>query len=501
MVDSPQRVRRRSSAADRLCPNVDAVATTTTFAPAPDAPRAHRAGPKPQDSKTPKNDEAAMMPPPASTEPDPAVRPSRSDSGACRSTNRLSLTLPIAPHTGDRSRPTPITAAPSVPPTPVETPTIPLPADANEFIIAIAAQERRVLELREDLARAEADLASLKRQWTATEPFFQPGAVHHAELHGNSTPGALDDAAIGPRRSVDLDRRKLLLQGQNQSTPTQGNRRRFFRGGHTRALSLLSPARSNSEFSIHETHGLGPADPTAVQPANPASLKRASWQPRSAQNSPSVPQIVEDFKLGLRAFVEDIRQITVGDEPISGQSSRRGPPALQQGSAMNRGPGGGLGRPRTSFAPIGPNSNLATPTPASRFAAPSLEKPKPVKSKPFSWTPLGFDSMDDSDWSNWESPGPTKSPRWSDSTINSAGLEDIGPIPEMGEESLTPVKTQSAKAEALTLSPKLEEIIPNVVNRLSPRNLKRTANSLMDEWEKSLISPELGDKENNALET
>ena len=52
------------------------------------------------------------------------------------------------------------------------------------------------------------------------------------------------------------------------------------------------------------------------------------------------------------------------------------------------------------------------------------------------------------------------------------------------------------------LSPqKLEEILPSVVNRLSPSNLKRTANSLMDEWEKSLVSPpppESGDKENEA---
>lgn len=48
------------------------------------------------------------------------------------------------------------------------------------------------------------------------------------------------------------------------------------------------------------------------------------------------------------------------------------------------------------------------------------------------------------------------------------------------------------------MPPKLEEILPNVVNKLSPRNIKRTANNLMNEWEKSLVAPESREKENVA---
>lgn len=44
---------------------------------------------------------------------------------------------------------------------------------------------------------------------------------------------------------------------------------------------------------------------------------------------------------------------------------------------------------------------------------------------------------------------------------------------------------------------KLDELLPSMVNRLSPSNLKRTANNLLDEWEKSLIAPEARDKENS----
>jgi hypothetical protein len=41
-------------------------------------------------------------------------------------------------------------------------------------------------------------------------------------------------------------------------------------------------------------------------------------------------------------------------------------------------------------------------------------------------------------------------------------------------------------------------MLPNMVNRLSPSNIKRTANHLLDEWEKSLIPPGTNDKENTA---
>lgn len=48
------------------------------------------------------------------------------------------------------------------------------------------------------------------------------------------------------------------------------------------------------------------------------------------------------------------------------------------------------------------------------------------------------------------------------------------------------------------LSPKLGEILPTMVNRLSPTNIKRTANNLMDEWEKSLVEPQgPSEKEND----
>ena len=59
-------------------------------------------------------------------------------------------------------------------------------------------------------------------------------------------------------------------------------------------------------------------------------------------------------------------------------------------------------------------------------------------------------------------------------------------------------KRKSGSLVVPSLSPKLEELLPSMVNRLSPSNLKKTAHSFMDEWEKSLATPESGNKENAA---
>jgi hypothetical protein len=441
---SHQEIRRRSSAADRTTvePALTAIATTTTFASPPDLAQAHEA-------QQPQADDAAsiLSTPPPSDNAVTAGRP-RATSLATRNANRLSLTLPIAPPTSYPSRPTPTATPSSVPPTPVDASSAASPSDPNEFIIAIAAQERRVLELREELARAEADLTSLKRQWTIKDALLKRNPAHHTDSRRPlSTP---DEESLSARRSLDIDRRKLLLQ--NQSTPTQ-SRRKVIRGGHARTLSLLSPVKTDATFADAQEADvqplkLPPADKRTAQLLNPNLSKRASWAPRSHQSTPSVPSIVEDFRLGLRAFVEDIRQITVGDEPIRGQGPRD-PTLTRRESSIADEADSGLdtirpshsARPKVSSVLDSPGSADVAPTPGSKDTDAPQEKPKATKSKRFSWTPLGLDSLDDNAWSNWESPVSIKSARWSGSTINSNGSDsdDIQPIAEREEENVTPM--------------------------------------------------------------
>ncbi|UKZ70544.1 uncharacterized protein TrAtP1_011524 [Trichoderma atroviride] len=338
MASQQQEIRLRSSAVDRSPAAESATATrarTTTFASSssssPGISRSHSAS-----SSSTVDTTDAMLPPPLPRSDSFNRGRSRASPSVSRHKNRLSLTLPVALQLADDPRladsPAIMTAsalASSVPQTPLETPAsvATSPSNANEFIIAIAAQERRVLELKEELAQAEVELAKLKKQWASEEVYRKRSDSQRAELFGSSQGSIDDDALVASRRSVELDRRKQILHGQ--TTPAQ-SRRRVMRGGHARTLSLLSPVRTDSVFSLNE---VTQADPIALptveqrmaQLTNPTLSKRSSWQPRSQQSVASVvgvPSIVEDFKLGFRAFVEDIRQITVGDEPVNGQLQR-----------------------------------------------------------------------------------------------------------------------------------------------------------------------------------
>ena len=85
-----------------------------------------------------------------------------------RKAKRFSLTFPIQANT------TPMSSAPSpvLPYTPcvIDTPpTAPGGPNDSAFLTALAAHERRVLELREELAKAEQELRRLKQTWAAHE--------------------------------------------------------------------------------------------------------------------------------------------------------------------------------------------------------------------------------------------------------------------------------------------------------------------------------------------
>ncbi|TDZ34591.1 hypothetical protein C8035_v010309 [Colletotrichum spinosum] len=515
-MQSTHEIRRRASVVERP-PADPAVTTTTAFTPQSTlTPRSSQLKSSETQVETLVGEmempEAMTPPPPTPSTQDRLSRAARSISNASRNTNRLSLTLPIAPPTSDPSRPASVATA-SFPPTPAEASVVASPTDSNEFIIAIAAQERKVLEIREDLARAEAELARLKHEWTA-QGARRERKLPARPLAPHFEPSLLDDDEAACRRSVELDRRKALLRDLQGQTGPREYRRRVLRGGHTRTLSLLSPTKPDG-FAVHEDtssiRSLELRSPPML-PSQAALPKRASWQPRTYNTAtPGVKQIAQDFRLGLWSFVEDIRQATVGDEPIHGVPGRPGSTdpygrreTLLAGEQETiKAPNSSRNRASLSSAF---DSSIDTP---SKPGKPLQERanPKPAtkattsKAKHFSWTPLTFDSFDDNDWSNWESPSVSsaKSARWSGSTVG--GAEGIASMAE-NDENETPLKKKQSitidtsaraepRSESALLSPtQLGELLPTVVNKLSPGNLKRTANNLMDEWERSLSPPQ-----------
>lgn len=403
-------------------------------------------------------DEPLGSPPPTVDDP-LETRSTRSASTASRSTNRLSLTLPIAPPSAYPSRPTPASSTlPTFPPTPLDTPSMMSPVDPSDFITAIAAQERRVLELREELSRAESDLARLKKQWATHEAYKKRPDRRNVESVRGLGPAAelLDETGI--RRSVELDRRKALLGQQNQQATPERSRRRVFTGSHTRTLSLLSPTKTSGFEDGAESSK--PEQANRFAPVTPELLaKRASWAPRSTQTT-GVKQIAQDLKMGLWTFVEDLRQATVGDEPITGQGSYlRGMDGNMRSTLGNAGDQdtiratGTNPRPRATSAfeettagaaasqkqtkgaenDGGKSSEAATSRSTTTLRRSKTDATKPTKR--FSWTPLTIDSFDENDWSNWDSPS-NSSPRWSGTTVNG----DIIPsIPEKRDDTDAPM--------------------------------------------------------------
>ncbi|KAF4824333.1 hypothetical protein CGCSCA5_v001047 [Colletotrichum siamense] len=512
-MQSSHEIRCRSSSVVERPPADSPATTTTAFTPQPSLPpRPTQFKPSEMHVETligemEETPGAMTPPPPTPSTQDRLNRAARSNSSASRNTNRLSLTLPIAPPTSDPSRPASVTTA-SYPPTPADTSAVTSPSDPNDFIIAIAAQERRVLEIREELARAEAELAKLKHDWTA-QSARRKRDLPQRPLAPQFEPSLLDDDEAASRRSVELDRRKALLRDLQGQTGPREYRRRVLRGGHTRTLSLLSPTKPEG-FAVHEdTSSVKSMElrSPVMTPTHPALPKRASWQPRTYNTAtPGVKQMAQDFRVGLWSFVEDIRQATVGDEPIHG-ISRPGstdPTGKRVGSFGDQDTIRALNsRPRVPLSSAF-DSPIDTPSKSSK---PLQERPNPkpatkstTKAKHFSWTPLTFDSFDD-DWSNWDSPvvSSAKSARWSGSTVG--GAEGLASMSENNDENVTPLKKKmpitvdtsarsDSRPESALLSPtQLGELLPTVVNKLSPGNLKRTANNLMDEWEKSLSPP------------
>jgi hypothetical protein len=309
------------------------------------------------------------------------------------------------------------------------------------------------MELREELQCAEKDLKSLKQQFTLHEAGKNLTAGdrrHAAELMrplpakaenrcgSTSTPS---DDDLPPRRSVDLDRRRQILQSQ-QSTPKEAGHRRVFTGKHTRTLSLLSPTKTNAgEFSVLEDGDIGKSPSVDhhrnAPPLHPALTKRMTWQPRSSPSSGGTPgsaamsQIVEDFKLGFRTFYEDIRQITVGDEPVTGNVgtrstavdlSQRGARSFAEDQETIRPAQAARPRVNTAF-----DSPVAIETPTRpRPSNANRDRVNPRKPKHFSWTPMSFDTIDGDAWLSFDSPSSSgKSTRWSGSTINDESNDTV----------------------------------------------------------------------------
>jgi len=291
-------------------------------------------------SSSPDASNSNVLPQPS---PSPAM-PSHSRSRTVdivRQGKRLSLQFPIQPATRSSS---PTSSTRSRPqswyngsttvrsPEPVEA-----PSETN-ILAVLAAQERYVLELKEELTKAEADLNMLKSHWTRHEALKRRTDVRkvtaleplNTQL-ANSPPTQYDDDGSNLWMQKEMERRKNLLNN------TRTSQRKVFSGSrHLRTLSLLSPDHTKSP-SLPQPLDLQDEQTSNTRPQLTARASTSSDITRQVVTAgdhdryemggmPTIQreqliragtQMATDFKKGLFTFIEDIRQATVGDEAIN----------------------------------------------------------------------------------------------------------------------------------------------------------------------------------------
>lgn len=298
--------------------------------------------------------------------------PVPSSSPRTQTRKRLSLSFPILPANSNLSpRNVSPASSPAYSPSASVTDISQLtPDDPMAFLTALAAQERRVLELKEELGKAETELGRLKRQW----------AVHEAtkKLHGITPSGterlrplntsiAAEDRGGGissPTRE-QYQARKATLNSLNGTS----NRKVLPSQRHQRTLSLLATNNTNRDRDTYRQSFPQPAGLDEASSSNHSTLmnghtfansssshstsssisSQSTRLPRpqslsdvslsaTKRNSQDVlirtgKQMAEDFKEGLWTFIEDLRQATVGDEAISSSVNATGIRASPHGNA------------------------------------------------------------------------------------------------------------------------------------------------------------------------
>ncbi|KAK4944395.1 hypothetical protein LTR10_016281 [Elasticomyces elasticus] len=242
-----------------------------------------------------------------------------------------------------------------------------------DFLTLLAGQERKVLELREELQKAEVDLLALKKQWALFEANKKRDEVKHVK---KLQPLALDDVAgretAPAEEDVDEERRRkralversnvtdtATVNGSTTSLSRKGSKR-VFEGRHTRTLSLLSPTsqkpgRPPATTSIDEITSF---QDSALESGNDADITRPPLTRMStlndlmendnlqlkfgktyrdlAANRRSMPagadvlvkqgkSVYDGVREGLWTFFEDIRQATVGEEGVNGTVAQQRP--------------------------------------------------------------------------------------------------------------------------------------------------------------------------------
>lgn len=449
-----------------------------------------------------------------------------------RQGKRLSLQFPIQPTAGSssplfspRSRPQSWVAAPSPLPSPEAQPSSP----ETNILAVLAAQERYVLELKEELGKAEEDLKTLKKHYALHEANKRRNDVRKvAQLQPLNTSLANIDAAQDDEDGGNLwmqremERRKALLSN------TKSSQRKVFSGSrHLRTLSLLSPDRAYAPAFPHPVHtredSASPRPSMAARSSTSSDVSRQLIDVTGNSHSDlgglsniqrdnllrTGKQLASDFSNGLFTFIEDIRQATVGDEAVNGAAEPSGPSQNRDGSAKvirnTSASRPSLNRSASSRKSVQKKQSIGEDfwsehglsEPKTTSVNKKTHAPKASRT-PERQTARNSDSFED-EWDNWDSPGATYVAKTTDTHNDSDESDTPSAAVDSSQATVkqhsrrhdskhSSLATISSASMPDTSSKRNSIPWPDLVN-LSPSNLKRTASHLMKEWEKQLTPP------------
>jgi Domain of unknown function (DUF4048) len=427
-----------------------------------------------------------------------------------RLTKRLTLNFPIlaSPSQLDSNQsPSPRQSTPSDSiRSPLRLPAvIASPTDSNTFLTSLATQERRVLELREDLQRAEAELSLLKKQWAQHEAGRKKNELRHSEPLQSLPNGSRDviDSRNENASTPAAALRASLESGADRPVFRKTTQRIFSGSRHTRALSLLATgtAMTRAGQSRAFEDALSPTVTTAEVHSKQPPLSRSSTitsaeqdmgfgrtykelAVRSSMPPPARDVIVSsgkkmasDLREGLWTFFEDMRQATVGEEGIHGTETRTAGSGKQQRQSQRRAPG----RVQTRDCVKEESTEEIEKERISSIAHCDAATPTPKREKSF-WKEFGI-----------ETPSNKATPNISSKEQRMP--EAVGPLVELDDSwdawDTSPVAHQHSSTHGMVVdanAPEGEGLPWPELTKLTPSRLSRKVSDLMKEWESAGIT-------------
>ena len=383
------------------------------------------------------------------------------------------------------------------------------PVDSNTFLTSLAAQERRVLELREELHQAEADLSQLKKQWAQYEAGRKKNEMRHVErlqplLDSHSVAAQIHSENGGPPAAA---LRASLENGTDRPVVRKSTQRVFSGSRHARALSLLSPgATSNQSMQSGPFERvLSPALTTTDLHSSQPPLSRSSTLSgvehnlgfgrtykqlagRGSMPPPSKDAIMNsgkkmasDLREGLWTFFEDIRQATVGEEGINGIETRVAGSGRGHGPDRKRSEVSEHRRKATSVKDerrIERQNGKVLNTRNAGIKTSSIH----ARKENSSWNELGLEAPSKQNSNIGDTiPEVTSDPN--------PALVDIDDTWDIWDSAMPPQHSPRHDESWGTVSRNSSDGLPwPELTKLTPSRLSRTVSDLMKEWESPAVT-------------